>query len=145
VLGVDGVVLDGGVEPQPVALLAVVEGALELARGALAPAAATAAAAAALARGVLVLVFVVVLVVVVLVGLGGGRGFGRAALLLLGAGGLGGLELGGDQRVVLGAQVDLVVEVAAAGPRNGAPSVSPSGTRSFSLLNASICWTVTSS
>ena len=28
VLGVDGVVLDGGVEPQPVALLAVVEGAL---------------------------------------------------------------------------------------------------------------------
>ena len=40
VLGVDGVVLDGGVEPQPVALLAVVERALERAGRALAPAAA---------------------------------------------------------------------------------------------------------
>src|SRR4051794_37446439 len=49
VLGVDRVVLHGGVEPQTVALLAVVEGALERARGAGAPArAATAAAAGAL-------------------------------------------------------------------------------------------------
>src|SRR5436190_3613920 len=52
VLGVDGVVLDRRVEPQPVALLAVVEGALED-RGAAAPAAArapTAASAPAPAR-----------------------------------------------------------------------------------------------
>ena len=34
VLGVDRVVLDGGVEPQPVALLAVVEGALQRHRAA---------------------------------------------------------------------------------------------------------------
>src|SRR4051794_20711359 len=45
VLGVDGVVLDGGVEPQPVALLPVVEGALE--PGGAAPRPTTAAAAAA--------------------------------------------------------------------------------------------------
>ena len=72
---------------------------------------APAAAAAARARLVAVLVLRVVLV-------GGGRlGLGlRGGLLggfglLLGAAGLLGLELGGDQRVVLGAQVDLVVEV----------------------------------
>src|SRR3954467_2697410 len=48
VLGVDGVVLHGGIEPQSVALLAMVEGALERApcRGALARAARAAAAAA---------------------------------------------------------------------------------------------------
>ena len=51
-----------------------------------------------------------------------------------------GLELGGDQRVVLGAQVDLVVEV------DAPPSAPPRpGTSSFSRLNAAICWTVTSS
>src|SRR3954452_2842397 len=49
VLGVDGIVLDGGVEPQPVALVAVVEGPLEVlaAAGATATAAATAAPAPA--------------------------------------------------------------------------------------------------
>ena len=46
VLGVDGVVLDGGVEPQPVALLAVVEGALERLAAAARPAAPAAAPAA---------------------------------------------------------------------------------------------------
>ena len=50
VLGVDGVLLDRGVEPEPVALLAVVEGALERLRAA--PAAAAAAAPAAAARAV---------------------------------------------------------------------------------------------
>jgi hypothetical protein len=114
VLGVDGVVLDGGVEPQPVALLAVVEGPLELAPGALAPSAPAAAAAAALLARVLILVLVVVVLVVV-AGLGSLSGLGGATRLLLGAGGLGGLELGRDEGVVLGAQVDLVVEVAAAG------------------------------
>ena len=95
---------------------------------------------------VLVLVFVLLLVAARLSGLGGRSGLLlRAAGLLLGARRLGGFELGGDERVVLGAQVDLVVEVAAAGAGASAPSASPSGTRSFSFLNASICWTVTSS
>ena len=143
-LGVDRVVLDGGIEPQPVALLAMVEGPLELARGGLAPPAPAAAAATALLAVVLVFVLVVVVVLVV-AGLRGRCGLGLAAGLLLGAGRLGGLELGGDQRVVLGPQIDLVVEVAAAGAGASAPSASPSGTRSFSRLNASICWTVTSS
>src|SRR5215216_7593012 len=53
VLGVDGVVLDGGIEPQAVALLAVVERALERAGGALAAAAAARARARALRRLVL--------------------------------------------------------------------------------------------
>ena len=116
VLGVDGVVGHGRVEPQPVALLAVVEGALEVARagrrgggrgrrgargGAAWPRrrprrprrrprrpARAARPPRPRALGLL----------------------GRAARLLL-ARGLGGLELGGDQRVVLGAQIDLVVEV----------------------------------
>ena len=63
VLGVGRVVLDGGVEPQPVALLAVVEGALERARGVLAAAGAATAAGALAGRGLL-------LVAVVLGGLG---------------------------------------------------------------------------
>src|SRR4051812_33207398 len=46
VLGVDGVVGDGGVEPQPVALLAVVEGAFERGRRRAAPGPAAASAAA---------------------------------------------------------------------------------------------------
>ena len=105
VLGVDAVVGDRRVEPQAVALVAVLEGALV--RGRLPGAGATAATATATAA----LGRVAVLVVVgVTVGLGG--------LGLLGlAGGLG-LELGGDQRVVLGAQVDLVVEVGAGGLRS---------------------------
>ena len=55
--------------------------------------------------------------------------------------GLGGFELGGDQRVVLGSQIDLVVEVdvRAGGLR------SASGSRPCSRLNAWICCTVTSS
>ena len=66
-----------------------------------------------------VLVLVLVFVVLVAAGLRGRGGRSglllRAAGLLLGARRLGGFELGGDERVVLGAQVDLVVEVAAAG------------------------------
>src|SRR4051794_5177597 len=50
VLGVDRVVLDGGVEPEPVALLAMVEGALERLAGA-APGAGAAATAGAAAGG----------------------------------------------------------------------------------------------
>ena len=56
---------------------------------------------------------------------------------------LGGFELGGDQRVVLGSQVDLVVEVDARAPRWS--SGSAPGSSSCSRLNAWICWTVTSS
>ena len=48
VLGVDGIVRDGGVEPQPVALLAVVERALERARGLACERGCAAAAACAL-------------------------------------------------------------------------------------------------
>src|SRR5918997_642037 len=92
VLGVDGVVLDGGVEPEAVALVAVVEGALERLRLA-APAAAAAPAAPAALRLVLV-VGVLVFVRLVL----GGRLVG----LLLG------LERRGHERVVLGAQVELL-------------------------------------
>src|SRR5262249_10561216 len=106
VLGVDGVVLHGGGEPQAVALLAVVEGALERA-GSRAPArAATAAAAGALG----LLLFLARLGGLFLGGLLGSL-LGRLGLLL---GALGGLllELGGDRRVVLRAQVDLLVGVA---------------------------------
>src|SRR4051794_37648409 len=113
VLGVHRIVGDGRVQPQPVALLAVVERALERPRRAgRAPAAPTAAAAAALGT-VVVLVLVLFLVALVLGG-----------LLVLGtAGGLG-LELGGDQRVVLRAQIDLVVEV---DPHRGAVAVALGG------------------
>ena len=90
-----------------------------------------------------------VVVVLVVAGLGGLGGRGglllRAAGLLLGARRLGGLELGGDQRVVLGAQVDLVVEVAAAGAGSQRAVGVAVGHEVVLLLNASICWTVTSS
>src|SRR5215203_5547615 len=79
VLGVDGVVLHGGVEPQAVALLAVVEGRLERARAALARAAAAPGAAARL--GLLVLR-------VLVLRLGGRLGFGGLARGLLGGLGL---------------------------------------------------------
>ena len=104
------------------------------------PAAAAAAAAATprrprrRRRGSSLVVAVGLALLGVVVALGG--------LLLLGGAGLGGLELGGDQRVVLGAQVDLVVEVAAGGRAVRSRS---SGASSFSRLNGSICWTVTSS
>ena len=119
VLGVDRVVLDGGVEPQPVALLAVVERRFErlrLAAGAPAPAAARRAGAWRRRLLGLVLFFLF------------RRPPRRAA-------GLGRLELGGDQRVVLGSEIDLVVEVDG---RAGA-SGSPSGSRPCSRLNAWIC------
>ncbi len=96
VLGVHRVVLDRGVEPQSVALLTVVEGALERSGGAGAAASAAAAPTPAPGSGASV-------VVAVLVGL---LGF-LFALLEARALGLG-LQLGGDERVVLGAQVDLV-------------------------------------
>ena len=93
VLGVDGIVLDGRVEPQAVALVAVVERRLERTDARLpAPATAASAATPRAALGT-------VLVLLVLV------------LRFLGALGLGRVELGGDQRVILGAEVDLVVEV----------------------------------
>src|SRR5215207_4754003 len=107
VLGVHGVVLDGGVEPQAVALLAVVERALERPGGAL-------AAAAARPRGGvlrrLLLLF-------------GGLLLGRLARGLLGglrlllcAAHLLRLELGGDRLVVGRAKVDLVGGRAVGGP-----------------------------
>src|SRR4051794_40677645 len=116
VLGIDRVVLDGGVEPQAVALLAMVERALERPCGG--GAAAGAAPAAARALGLLL-----VLLVLLLGGLGGlggagGRlrgGLGGLALGLLGgpgrllrlAGGLL-LELRRDLRVVLGPQIHVL-------------------------------------
>jgi hypothetical protein len=105
VLGVDGVVLHGGVEPQSVALLAVVEGSLERLAGRAgdAGAGATAAAATTAATSPRALVAVLVLarsrLVLRLVG-----GQGRFGLVLrLGFR----VEGRGDERVVLGAQVDL--------------------------------------
>ena len=99
VLGVDRIVLDGGVEPQAVALVTMVEGRLERVGGALAAAASPAAAASATAPSRLIR-----LVLVVLVGLGLRLGFG------LGSFG-GSIELGGDQGIILGPQVDLIIEI----------------------------------
>src|SRR5215207_8409407 len=108
VLGVDGVVFDGGVEPQAVALLAVVERALERAGGALAPAPARRARAGRLRR--LLLVFGGLL-------LGGlARGLLGGLCLLLRAAHLLRVELGGDRLVVGRAQVDLVGGRAVGGP-----------------------------
>ncbi len=146
VLGVDRVVLDRGVEPQSVALLAVIERALERTRlpaperdAAHAAPATAATAACARLRRVLVLV-----VGVAAFGLPLGR-FLLGLRLRLGAralgGGFGGLELGGDQRVVLGAQVDLVRVLAAP----GVPSAASSSARSFWRLNCSMSRTLTSS
>src|SRR5512132_153024 len=94
VLRVDGIVRHGGVEPQPVALLAVVEGALEFAAAASPPAPAT-AAPAALAGLLLVLA----------PGLGGLLLLVVALILLLRLC----LERGGHQGVVLGPEVRLLV------------------------------------
>src|SRR5690606_29084152 len=105
VLGVDRVVLHSRVEPQPVPLLAVVERPLERARAGLA--AAPAATTAATTRR-LVAVPVLVGLPLARLGLRGGlRGLGFG----LGLGGLRRFQLGGDQRVILRAQVDLVIEV----------------------------------
>ena len=123
-LGVGGVVLDRGVEPQAVALLAVVEGALEGAGGVVAPAgAATAAACALLGRGLAAsrrALVTAALVFVIAFGrlrvlLGGALGglLGQLGLLLGPARGLG-LELGGDRGVVFGAEVDLLDRLAGA-------------------------------
>src|SRR4051794_29573564 len=98
VLGVGGVVGAGGIEPQAVALLAVVERALEDVLGATAPAATAAAPAPPLGRGPVLVVVVVVPVVLVVV-------LGRTRSV--------GFELGGDESVVLGPQINLVVEVQA--------------------------------
>src|SRR5215217_4669282 len=91
VLGVHRIVLDRGVQPQAVALLAVVERPLELAAAAAGTAPATASAATpplGLVAGDLDVVVVLVLLVLVLLGLG--------------------IERRRDQRVVLGAQVEIV-------------------------------------
>ena len=126
VLGVDGIVGDGGVEPQTVALLAVVERALERARAAAATAPAPATTAAATAARWPVLVVLV-------------RPRPRRARLLGSSASprplsLLGLKLSGDQRVILGAQIDLIVEVGCAGGFG-----SPSASNRCSRLNAWIC------
>src|SRR4051794_10699692 len=107
VLGVHGIILDGGVQPQAVPFLAVVERALERARGR----GATARAATAAPGGTLG--FLVVFGII-----GGGcsslllgslaRGLFGGARRLLGLASGFGFELGGDLRVVLRAQVDLL-------------------------------------
>src|SRR4051812_16798461 len=106
VLGVDRVVLDRGIEPEPVALLAMVEGALERLAGA-APGAAAAAAAGAPAGRRRLVAALFALGLGVLVG-GALGGLLREAGLLFRAPRLLGLELGGDGRVVLRAEVDLL-------------------------------------
>jgi hypothetical protein len=121
VFGVDRVVLDSRVQPQPVALLAVVEGALQgagAARGRASPAASTTPAAPA--RGRLFLV-----ALDLSLGRSALRPFGSLAFgcrLSFGPLALGlkrrSLELGGDQSVVLGAEVDLV-EVGRGGAHSG--------------------------
>ena len=108
-LGVDGIVLDRGIEPQPVALLAVVERALERAGADGAPARAAARAAWALRLGLL-------LRLRLRLGLAGlrfrlgrlARGLLGLARLLLGPVGRLRLELGGDRRVVLRPEVYLL-------------------------------------
>ena len=103
-----------------VTVLAVVEGALER-RGLAGPAApAPAATAAPGPCTVVVIAFVVLLGLRAARGLLGGAGLLGLALLLgqallLGAARGLGLELGGDDGVVLGAQVDLLVGVSVAG------------------------------
>ena len=113
-LGVDRVVLDRGVEPQAVALLAVVEGALERARccGSLSVAPRPPRRLRLRAPSRRAILVVVLLLGVALLGgeLAGPLGFG-----------FGGFELGGDQRVILGAQVDLLGVVPAAGALGRAP------------------------
>ena len=108
-LGVHGIVLHGGVQPEAVALFAVVEGALERTRR---PGAATRTSTAAPGRA---LGFLLVL------GLGGGgsnsgcgllfRGLARGLFggtrLFFGLARGFGFELGGDLRVVFRAQVHL--------------------------------------
>ena len=96
VLGVDAVVLDGGVEPEPVPLFTVVERALERAVRPRPASTTTATAATALAGLVPVAVLVIVGVVVVRVVV-----FGLS------------VESGRDQRVVLGAQIRLLLDARA--------------------------------
>ncbi len=110
VLCIDRVVLDGGVEPQPVALLAVIEGALErraVAGGPAAAATTTAARTGARAVGLRLLVGVLCVT--------RQRGLGAGALGVC----FGCFELGGDQRVVLGAKVDLLGVVRSGGALGG--------------------------
>jgi len=110
VFGVDRVILDGWVQPEAVALLTVVKGRLERSRGpAPPPAATTSAASPAAAGGLLGVVLVLVLV--------------RAV-------GFGGIELSRDQSIILGAEVDLAVEV------SGCPCAFDVVTRSELLLAA---------
>src|ERR1700733_3891275 len=111
VLGVDGVLLDGWVQPQAVALLAVVEGTLEWAGVAPGGArAATPAAAGAFAgAGASGLLSILGGLIVGFFGLRPGELSLR----------LGGLELGGDERVVLSTQVDLLGVVAGCGALGG--------------------------
>ena len=59
-------------------------------------------------------------------------------VLLLGALGLGGVELGGDQRVVLGAQIDLVVEVHGSGVGLGGRLEALLALEGLNLLNGDL-------
>src|SRR5688572_27952155 len=105
VLRVHRIVLHGGVEPQAVALLAVIEGSVERAAPAASSPAAPAATAAPAGRAVVVGVLALGARLVLGAGL-------ALRLVVLGVEGLlglgGGLELGRDQGIVLGPQVDLL-------------------------------------
>src|SRR3954447_9830750 len=109
VLGVDGVVLHVGVQPEAVALLAVVERPLQRTAGG-APARAPAAAPRTARLGVLVGgPFLLGLAAALLLGFGGLAGRLLGGLGLLGGAALGlRLELDGDRGVVLRTEVDLL-------------------------------------
>ena len=138
VLGVDRVVLDGGVEPQAVALLAVVEGALE-GTGVVARRSRRPRPPRRLRRRLGVAsCWSVVAPPSSSPSSSSRRSFRLQPLGL----DLGRLQLGGDQRVVLGAQVDLLV---VRGARAGATVASSSLESSFWRLNCSMSCTLTSS
>ena len=97
------IVLDGGVEPQTVALIAVIERRLERSRGTATSAtcpAATSSATASAASGLLAPVALVVVLVLVLV---------LVLVVILGLLRGGGIKLGGDQRVIFVAGFELLV------------------------------------
>ena len=132
VLRVGRVVLDGGVEPQPVALLAVVEGPLERPRRVF-PAARPGALAGALARrGLRVLA-------------ASGSASSSAARLAASSASL----ASSSARRAASASSSAAMAASSSARRStssiGSPVLSPSASSSFSRLKDWICWTVTSS
>ena len=141
VLGVDGIVLHVGVEPEAVALLAVVERALERARGG------AAAGAAAAARGGRALGLRLVLVVGLgLLGLGGGLlGLGGLLLAASSAASRPPRPRGAWPPPRARRRSPRRPRRGGRPPRGGAPAPPRRRSSPCSRLKAWICWTVTSS